>query len=230
MTILQRLYLWACERLYAELAWSYDSVSWLVSFGAWDRWRTTALTYARGERILEIGFGTGSLLATLAAQARPVIGLELSPAMQRQAGRKLARLGLHVPRVQAPTQQMPFAGGTFDTILSTFPSGYIVDPATLRECARVLRQPTPTQPGGRLVVVMSVAAPQSLWSLIMRWLAPTDRSLATRADPLLARFAAAGLHATRVNDQQGATLVHLILAEPYLLPLDSPGAHAEELS
>jgi len=30
-----RLYVWATERLYQELAWAYDGVSWLVSLGHW---------------------------------------------------------------------------------------------------------------------------------------------------------------------------------------------------
>ena len=34
-----RLYLWACHRLYNEFAWTYDSVSWLVSLGHWWGWR-----------------------------------------------------------------------------------------------------------------------------------------------------------------------------------------------
>ncbi len=208
----QRLYLWACERLYRELAWSYDSVSWLVSLGAWTRWRATALPHVRGDRILEIGFGTGALLATLAEQYDFVVGLELSSAMHMQSARKLARLGLAVPRLQAPTQQMPFVAGTFDTIISTFPSNYIVNPATLRECERVLCPPTATQPGGRLVVVLGVSSPRSLWSLLMRTLA-SPASPTSDPDPLLAYFAAAGLRATMVDERQGKTIVHLILAE-----------------
>jgi hypothetical protein len=32
------LYLWLAERLYHELAWAYDGISWLVSLGAWSRY------------------------------------------------------------------------------------------------------------------------------------------------------------------------------------------------
>lgn len=54
-------YYWLAERLYNELAWAYDPVSWLVSLGQWDVWRKGALDYLTGKRILEIGFGTGEL-------------------------------------------------------------------------------------------------------------------------------------------------------------------------
>ena len=141
--ILRDLYLWACERLYHELAPSYDLVSRLVSAGAWPQWRRLALGYVRGARLLEIGFGTGELMAEATGRGWQVTGLELSPAMQAVAA---ARLGLAAPCVQARAQAMPFANGAFDSVLATFPAPYILEADTLHECRRVLRG------GGRLVV------------------------------------------------------------------------------
>lgn len=144
------LYLWACERLYHELAGVYDPISRLVSAGAWPSWRRTALAHLHGPQVLELGFGTGELLAELGAErfadVWQVTGLELSPAMQAVAARRLAQGGQSPARVQAPAQQMPFAAGSFDSIVATFPAPYILQAETLAECARVLR------PGGRLVV------------------------------------------------------------------------------
>lgn len=209
------LYLWACERLYAELAWSYDWVSWLVSLGAWSQWRATALNYIHGTTILEIGFGTGTLLTTMAQQGYTVVGLEYSPAMHRQAAAKLQRQGLCVPRVQAPSQQMPFATGNFDTIISTFPSHYIVDPATLAECKRLLCPPSPDSPSGRLVIVMGVTNVHTLWGVVLRFIFPQKATIAEHEDPLLARFADAGLSARYVKVPQGKAIVNLIIAEHY---------------
>lgn len=145
--LLVRLYLWAAERLYNELAWAYDLVSWLVSLGHWSGWRRVALEHVNGQRVLEIGFGTGELLVEAAHRGLEIYGLELSAAMHRVTARKLARRGIHVPRVRALAQAMPFAGGCFDTVISTFPAPYILDPATIREVARLLR------PSGRFVIV-----------------------------------------------------------------------------
>lgn len=143
-----RLYIWATYRLYHEFAWAYDAASWLVSLGRWAGWRRAALDYVPGPRVLEIGFGTGELLVEMGRRGLVACGLDYSREMQRIAARKLYRRGLEVPRVRGMTQAMPFADGRFDAIISTFPAGYIFDPATLRESARLLRRP-----GGRLVVV-----------------------------------------------------------------------------
>ncbi len=100
--------------------------------------------------MLEIGFGSGELLAELADCGWQVTGLELSPAMQTVAARRPAQRSAHSARaaacVLAPAQAMPFAAAAFDTVVATFPAPYILQPETLAECARVLR------PGGRLVV------------------------------------------------------------------------------
>lgn len=70
-------------------------------------------------------------------------GVELSPSMLRMAKRK----GVKVPLCQARAQDMPFRDGAFDSLVSTFPSSFILDPQAQGEMARLLA------PGGRLVVV-----------------------------------------------------------------------------
>lgn len=151
----RKLYRWACQRLYSELAWLYDPVSWLVSAGRWASWRRLALPYVTGPCVLEVGFGTGELLLEMANRPWYVCGLEPSPAMQRIAARKMRRRGLRANRVRGRVQRLPFVGGSFDTIISTFPSEYILDPVALHELARLLRSPAPADAhsGGRLVIV-----------------------------------------------------------------------------
>lgn len=146
-TVFRALYLWACERLYHEFAPGYDQISRLVSAGAWPAWRRSVLPHMKGERVLEIGFGTGELLAEMARlQTVQVKGLELSSQMQAVALRRLAAGEQSAPRTQASAAAMPFAAQCFDTVAATFPAPYILEPDTLAECARVL------DTGGRLVV------------------------------------------------------------------------------
>lgn len=148
-----RLYLWATRLLYGPLAWAYDAVSWAVSLGRWTSWRRQALDLVAGQRVLELGFGTGDLLAEMARRGLRGVGLEPSAAMQRIAGRKLARRGLRVPRVRAVAQALPFRDAAFDAVVVTFPSEYILDPATWREAYRVLRHPSGMPGAARFVVV-----------------------------------------------------------------------------
>ena len=90
LTWLARLYLWATHRLYNQFAWAYDVASWVISLGQWSRWRRMALdhvprkgVHVTGQRVLELGFGTGELLIEMAERGWRVCGLELSPAMHR---------------------------------------------------------------------------------------------------------------------------------------------------
>ncbi|MGE5603902.1 MAG: class I SAM-dependent methyltransferase [Nitrososphaerales archaeon] len=140
------VYGWATLRLYDELAWAYDPISRFVSAGRWDAWRRFALDYVTGSRVLELGFGTGELLLALRRQGHAAIGLDLSRPMHRVLGRKIASQGIPVPRLLARAEQLPLRSGWFDTVVSTFPAGYILGAATLKEVRRVLA------PGGRLVI------------------------------------------------------------------------------
>lgn len=150
-----RGYFWLAERLYNELAQVYDPVSWMVSLGQWATVRNWALDYLIGQRVLEIGFGTGELLLEMSRRNLQAYGLDDSAAMQRIAAAKLHRQRVWVPCVRGRAQQLPFAEDSFDAIVSTFPAGYIFDLATWQEAARVLR--TPGNPkgacGGRFIVI-----------------------------------------------------------------------------
>lgn len=151
---LAKLYLWATLRLYNEFAWAYDFVSWLVSLGKWSAWRSTALNYVRGPRVLELGFGTGTLLLEMAARDWQVCGVDLSAAMQRVTARKVRRSGLTPARIRARTQALPFQRGSFDSIVATFPAAYILAPETLHEVARLLRPADPDSgtESGRFII------------------------------------------------------------------------------
>jgi ubiquinone/menaquinone biosynthesis C-methylase UbiE len=155
VTWLAKLYIWATYRLYDEFAWAYDLASWLVSFGRWSDWRRSSLDHMAGHRVLEVGFGTGELLIEMDSRELQVVGLELSLAMHRVTARKIAQQGVKVPRMRGVVQAMPFADGQFDSIVSTFPAGYILEPETWQEVARLLRPPDPDigAEGGRFVVV-----------------------------------------------------------------------------
>ena len=141
--------------LYNEFAWTYDLVAWVVSLGQWRAWGRAAIGHLQGERVLELAHGPGHLLAAMAEQGLTPVGIDLSPHMGHLARRRLRKNRLVVPLVRARAQSLPFCDGCFDSSTATFPAEFILDPATLREAARVMRSPEPAKGrrGGRLVIV-----------------------------------------------------------------------------
>ena len=214
MTWLGRLYIWATYRLYNELAWAYDLASWLVSLSRWSGWRRSALDQISGKHILEIGFGTGELLLEMANRGLDPVGLDPSPAMHRVVARKLARRGLDIPRTAGCAQAMPFPDESFDAVVSTFPAGYILDPATLDETARVLRRPAPAvgRVGGRLVVVgLVVTIETPVWRRIMQFLFGVQDGQSLEQFASLAQ--AAGLRVDILEHGSGRVQVPVAIAE-----------------
>ncbi len=134
--------------LYNQLAWSYDAVSWFVSLGDWQAWGQASIPYVQGRRVLEIGFGRGHLLPVLQQHGRTVTGIDLSPNMLKTAQKH------NIPLVRGNVLQLPFTPNAFDTVVSTFPAGFIVQPHTLRGLHRVLA------PHGRLIIVPSASFTQ----------------------------------------------------------------------
>src|SRR5262245_23325581 len=142
-----RLVRWAFHRFYHEFAWTYDAVAALVSGGNWVTWVRAALPYLSGQ-VLELGCGTGNLQHALAP--RPgAIGIDGSAQMLSLTRARLARDELPIRLVRAFAQALPFQPASYDSLVATFPSEYIADPATLAEVRRVLR------PGGRFVLVLA---------------------------------------------------------------------------
>jgi len=141
--------------LYNKFAWTYDLVAWVVSLGKWQAWGRTAIGHLQGNRVLELAHGPGHLLAAMAEQDLSPVGIDLSPHMGRLAQRRLRRKKLTIPLVRARAQALPFCDECFDSLVTTFPTEFILAPATLREAARVMPSPESAKgrSGGRLVVV-----------------------------------------------------------------------------
>ena len=142
---------WAFARFYREFAWTYDPVAAAVSGGRWGAWGQAALPYVRG-RVLELGCGTGNLQQALAPQCDLwAVGLDASPQMLAITRRRLTASSIPANLARAFAQALPFPATSFDSVVATFPTEYIIDTATLAELRRVLR------PGGRVVVALAAA-------------------------------------------------------------------------
>lgn len=106
---------------------------------------------AQPGRLLDVGCGTASLAAALAAwDAVPssYVGADVAPAMLRVAREKTAALAFPRALVGASVETLPFPAASFDTAVAASSLHRWPDAAAgLAELRRVLR------PGGRLLVV-----------------------------------------------------------------------------
>ncbi len=125
-----------------------------------------------GESILEIGYGTGWLLPSLALAVGPngrVYGIDLSAGMRAVAGRRLQAAGLsgRVELVTGDASTLPFGSGCMNAVfmsytLELFDTPEI--PLVLEQCKRVLVD------GGRIcVVALAMREPAGLALRIYGW-------------------------------------------------------------
>lgn len=126
--------------------WSgwYDAIDTCPLFGGtiqkrWKREAVNALALENGERVLDMGTGTGLLLPWIADGAVDlrIVGIDLSRRMLLRARR---RAGGRADLVLGDLEQMPFKDGAFDKAIATFTLTTVPDPGQfLEETARVLR-------------------------------------------------------------------------------------------
>jgi demethylmenaquinone methyltransferase/2-methoxy-6-polyprenyl-1,4-benzoquinol methylase len=132
--------------MFDGVAKRYDLTNTVLAFGrdrGWRRDTRAALALRPGERVLDVGAGTGVSTEELCRSGAFAVGADLSIGMLR-AGRR-ARPA--VPLLAGDALALPFADGTFDAVTISFALRNVVDTdAALRELGRV------TRPGGRLVV------------------------------------------------------------------------------
>jgi len=198
---------WFFAHLYTTIAWAYDAVAWLSSFGQWSRWRRTGLDrVSTGARWLEIGYGTGHLLREALARGDRAVGIDASRQMARITARRLRRFGLPAVAVRARLEGLPFPAGCFEAEVATFPSEVILDRAALREARRVLA------PGARLTVVLMVhIRPRFVWERLTRLLYSLTGESRALEERWLAPFVEAGFGARFESvDVPGASVLHIV--------------------
>jgi len=136
----------AVRRAYDGRAPWYDAVVRLLSFGGDSEYRrraVAALKLKQGDRVLDVGCGTGLNFRWIAREVGPtgmLVGTDACRGMISQvAGTR--------HRVQATASQTVFKPGSFDAVLSTYVISTLLDEHIVEPIARALK------PGGRIVVV-----------------------------------------------------------------------------
>jgi demethylmenaquinone methyltransferase/2-methoxy-6-polyprenyl-1,4-benzoquinol methylase len=155
------------QDMFTRVAHRYDLMNRLMTAGQDMRWRWEVIRRAglpaRG-RLLDLGAGTGDL-ARLGQRQRPgcrVTAADFTLEMMRQ-GRKDPR-SAELLWSAADALNLPFAGETYDAVVSGFLLRNVADvPRSLEEQRRVLK------PGGRLVALDTTRPRPSLFSPLV-WL------------------------------------------------------------
>src|SRR5689334_22208309 len=112
--------------------------------------RGELLSQASG-RTIDIGAGTGANVPMFPPAVTELVLAEPGEHMARQMRRKIAEAGRPAQIVEAPAEDLPFEGSTFDTAIFTLVLCTIPDPgAALAEAARVLK------PGGTMLFLEHV--------------------------------------------------------------------------
>ena len=156
----------------------------------------------RARAVLDVGCGTGRLLADLTApgRARPGLraaGLDLAPGMCAAARAAAPAAAIAAGDAEA----LPFRDGAFDLVVSTSTFQWLprLEPA-LRECARVLA------PGG--VLVVALFAERTLQELKAAWRAAAAGRLPDRTHrfftvgDVAGALGAAGLGGVRLEEAE----------------------------
>ena len=156
-----------------------------------------------GDRVLEIGCGTGSLLLMLkrAQPAAEVTGLDPDPAALAVARRKAGRAGVALRLDPGFSERLPYPDGAFDRVVSSLMFHHLSRPVkeqTLREVRRVLG------PGGRFHMVDFDGPRDGGHGFLARRLHPDSVLGDNRPERVLELLGAAGLaSAAVVGDRAG---------------------------
>ncbi len=142
-----------------------------------------------GDRILEVGVGTGINLA-LYPRGCTMTGIDLSGPMLEKARERAARKGVRDVRLlEMDAANMKFADGSFDIVYAPYLISVVPDPVRVaNEMCRVCRE------GGKVILLNHFRSPNPILSRIERLISPLTVHIGFKADLDLPGFLAqAGL-------------------------------------
>ncbi|HNT23882.1 MAG TPA: ubiquinone/menaquinone biosynthesis methyltransferase [Anaerolineales bacterium] len=157
------------QQMFSRIAPRYDLMNRLMTAGQDVRWRREVIRRAKleaGQRLLDLGTGTGDLAGEALQQAPDcqVVAADFTLEMMRYGQAR------HLPGQPAPgwsgadALHLPFAEGCFDAVVSGYLLRNVIDvPGALAEQRRVLK------PGGRMVTLDTTPPPSNLLSPLINF-------------------------------------------------------------
>jgi len=154
-----------------HVAWLYDPIIEGLSFGRERRFREKTLDYmefSSGDRILDVGCGTGSLTLLVAGRLQApgeAVGIDAAPKMIAIARRKAAAAGVPARFYPGVAEALDFPDASFDLVVNSMFTHHIdtgLKKRAFAEMERVLK------PGGTLVTA-DVDRPTTPVGWVMGW-------------------------------------------------------------
>ncbi|MBN2046263.1 MAG: class I SAM-dependent methyltransferase [Anaerolineaceae bacterium] len=134
-------------------------------------WRAEVWKRVEGERILEVGVGTGKNFP-YHPQGKHITAIDLTPGMLEQARRRASEMAIEIDLRPGDAQALDFPDDHFDTAVATFVFCSVPDPVQgLRELNRVVR------PGGKILLLDHVRSARPLLGALMDLLNPLVHAL-----------------------------------------------------
>jgi phosphatidylethanolamine/phosphatidyl-N-methylethanolamine N-methyltransferase len=138
-----------------------------------------------GERVLEVGVGTGINLSLYPREAS-VTGIDFSSSMLEKARERAARKNAAPVRLlQMDAADLKFADNSFDIVYAPYLISVVPDPVKVaQEMRRVCR------PGGRIIFLNHFLSPNVILSRIERLISPATIHIGFKSDLDLPAFLA----------------------------------------
>jgi phosphatidylethanolamine/phosphatidyl-N-methylethanolamine N-methyltransferase len=138
-----------------------------------------------GERVLEVGVGTGINLS-LYPKHCTVTGIDFSESMLEKARERAAVKGIRNARLlQMDAADLKFADDSFDIVYAPYLISVVPDPVQVaHEMRRVCR------PGGRIIFLNHFLSPNPILGRLERWISPATIHIGFTADLDLPAFLA----------------------------------------
>ncbi len=164
------------KRIYASYSRFYDFI-----FKRWfyprQRHAIQALNIERGQRVLDVGVGTGFSLPLYPRHTR-VVGVDLSSKMLREAQKQVYQKGLsHVTLMEMDAGHLAFPDSTFDVVIVAFVISVVPDPLqVLAEVKRV------SKPEGQIVIINHFQSQNKVMAQLEKWVSPLCTKIGWRSD------------------------------------------------
>ncbi|MBW2120459.1 MAG: methyltransferase domain-containing protein [Deltaproteobacteria bacterium] len=125
---------------YDRISRFYDLMEAVVERAALWRWRRRAFDAIDGNRVLEVGVGTGKNLGFYPT-GKSITAVDFSPGMLKRARRKADKILCKVDLRDMDVENLSFGDRFFDTVVATFVFCSVAHPVRgLSEVGRVCKQ------------------------------------------------------------------------------------------